>query len=220
MSIRSVRILPLLLALAVCAGGVQAQQRQQLKPRMQGQELIQALRGGGYVILLRHAATENVAPDDASFDIDDCSTQRGLSEEGRQQARTMGEAYRKLGIQLSEVLTSPYCRAQETADLAFGEGVGKTRELLSVWDGLPILEKEKRGAELRKLLAVKPPAGSNHMLITHTGELLYTFGLDTQPEGIAHVFKGDIVGIARYAGSLVPSDWVDVMVEAGVESPK
>ncbi len=220
MSIRSVRILPLLLALAVCAGGVQAQQRQQLKPRMQGQELIQALRGGGYVILLRHAATENVAPDDASFDIDDCSTQRGLSEEGRQQARTMGEAYRKLGIQLSEVLTSPYCRAQETADLAFGEGVGKTRELLSVWDGLTILEKEKRGAELRKLLAVKPPAGSNHMLITHTGELLYTFGLDTKPEGISHVFKGDIVGIARYAGSLVPSDWVDVMVEAGVESPK
>ena len=45
------------------------------------------------------------------------------------------------------------------------------------------------------------------MLITHTGTLLYTFGLDTRPEGIAHVFQPGPAGIALYVGKLTPEEW-------------
>jgi hypothetical protein len=45
------------------------------------------------------------------------------------------------------------------------------------------------------------------VLITHTGSLLYSFGLDAQPEGIAHVFRAAPVGPAVYLGSLTPDRW-------------
>ena len=97
------------------AGGGQA-----LQPKLEGQALVDALKQGGHVILLRHMATEPVTPDPDLFDLSDCSTQRALSEKGRSQAVLMGKAFRKLGIPFGEILSSPYCRCQETGKLAFG----------------------------------------------------------------------------------------------------
>jgi len=146
-----------------------------------------------------------VAPDPGVFDVRDCSTQRNLSEQGRQQARLMGKAFAKLGISVGEVLASPYCRCLETARLAFGR-VSES-EVLSVWDGLDVPEKSERGGLVREMLATPPPAGGNTLLITHTGTLLYSFGLSTRPEGIAHVFRPN-QGHAEYLGALRPEDWV------------
>lgn len=178
---------------------------QALKPRMEGPELVEALKGGGHTILMRHTSTEPVAPDPALFNLRDCATQRTLSETGREQARLIGKSFAKLGIPVGQVLSSPYCRCLETGKLAFGRVTES--ELLSVGDFLSVPEKSERGNEVRKVLATAPPPGGNTVLITHTGTLLYSFGLDSRPEGIAHVFRRGPAGNADYVGRLVPEDW-------------
>jgi phosphohistidine phosphatase SixA len=192
-------------AALVLLAAVEAIAGQSLKPRLEGQQLVEALKGGGHTILMRHASTEPVAPDPALFNLRDCSTQRTLSEKGREQATLIGKSLAKLGIPVGQVLSSPYCRCLETGKLAFGRVTES--DLLSVGDFLSVPEKSERGNEVRKLLATPPPSGGNTVLITHTGTLLYSFGLDSRPEGIAHVFKRGPAGNADYVGRLVPEDW-------------
>ncbi|MBW2290301.1 MAG: histidine phosphatase family protein [Deltaproteobacteria bacterium] len=91
---------------------------QALKPQLAGMALVQVLQQGGYTILLRHMSTMPFNPDSAVFDIDDCSTQRNLSESGKRQAKMLGESFQKLGIGVGEVLSSPYCRCMDTGQLA------------------------------------------------------------------------------------------------------
>ena len=194
--------LSLLFGLLLPVPGVLAQQA--LKPSLEGPALVEALKRGGYVVLMRHATTEHVAPDPPTFNLRDCSTQRVLSEEGREQARRIGKSFARLGIPVGQVLSSPYCRCLETGRLAFGRVTES--ELLSVWDTLSVPERSERGGMVREMLATPPPPGGNTVLITHTGTLLYSFGLKTRPEGIAHVFRA-ADGKATYMGSLTPEDW-------------
>lgn len=69
-----------------------------------------------YVLLLRHALAPGTG-DPADFVLGDCSTQRNLSEEGRSQARAIGQAFRDRGIDVQQVLSSQWCRCLETAEL-------------------------------------------------------------------------------------------------------
>jgi phosphohistidine phosphatase SixA len=177
--------------------------RQMLAPRLDDRALMDALRKGGLTILMRHASTEPVAPDPADFDVADCATQRNLSERGREEARAIAAALPKLGVRISTVASSPYCRCLETARLAFGKV--EVSELLSVGDELSFQEKHERARQVRELLAVAPEVGTNAVLLTHTGTLLYSFGLDSRPEGIAHVFQPGPAGTSLYLGSLVPA---------------
>ena len=50
-----------------------------------------------YVVLLRHAIAPGTG-DPENFQLDDCSTQRNLSEAGRQQAREIGETFRDRNV--------------------------------------------------------------------------------------------------------------------------
>ena len=59
------------------------------------------LRSGGQVVLVRHAATDPGVGDPPGMKLDDCSTQRNLSEEGRSEARRLGEALRSRAIPVS-----------------------------------------------------------------------------------------------------------------------
>ena len=77
----------------------------------------EALRNGG-IALFRHANAPGTG-DPPGMRLDDCSTQRNLDEEGRIQAKRIGEAFRSRNIQVGAVLTSEWCRATETAELAF-----------------------------------------------------------------------------------------------------
>ena len=88
--------------------------------KLSGAQLLAALKAGGNVIFIRHAATERDFADQVSAVMGDCSTQRTLSEAGWQQARAIGKAFDQLQIPVGEVYSSEYCRAWQTADLAFG----------------------------------------------------------------------------------------------------
>jgi len=68
------------------------------------------------VALMRHALAPGTG-DPTSFTLDDCSTQRTLSDQGRDQARRIGQAIRDAGITFDHVWTSQWCRTRETAEL-------------------------------------------------------------------------------------------------------
>lgn len=82
------------------------------------QELLRAREGG--VVLVRHASTEPGVGDPPQFRLGQCSTQRNLSDEGRQAAQAMGQWFRRHALVPAVVLSSQWCRCQETARLAFG----------------------------------------------------------------------------------------------------
>ncbi|MDR5874305.1 histidine phosphatase family protein [Vreelandella gomseomensis] len=76
----------------------------------------QALEEGGLVMLMRHALAPGIG-DPPGFERGRCETQRNLSEEGRAQARAIGEAFRERDIPIGAVYASRWCRALDTAEL-------------------------------------------------------------------------------------------------------
>ena len=77
-----------------------------------------ALVKGGHVAVIRHGnAPPGYGGDPPGFRFDDCTTQRNLDDRGREQARALGEAFRKHGVRVDRILSSPVCRCQETGQL-------------------------------------------------------------------------------------------------------
>jgi phosphohistidine phosphatase SixA len=74
-------------------------------------------QGTGYVILLRHAQTVPGTGDPPGFKLDDCSTQRNLSEKGKVQATQIGDRFRQQKIPIARVLSSQWCRCLDSAKL-------------------------------------------------------------------------------------------------------
>ena len=77
------------------------------------------LRQPGHVVFMRHSEAPGYA-DPPGYSLEDCSTQRNLVDSGRAHARRTGEAFRRNGIVFQRVLTSPWCRCKETAQLTTG----------------------------------------------------------------------------------------------------
>jgi broad specificity phosphatase PhoE len=132
-------------------------------PDAQATESIwEALRTPGAVVVLRHS----FAPggfDPPTARLDDCSTQRNLDEGGRAQAGRIGEAFRRNGIAVGAVLSSPRCRCLDTARLAFGQ--------VESWDVLQgaLNDAERRRgllAEIRERIAAHQ-GGPPLVLVTH-----------------------------------------------------
>jgi phosphohistidine phosphatase SixA len=70
------------------------------------------------IVLFRHAEAPGIS-DPPNMRLDDCETQRNLSNAGRAQAQAMGDQFRARGIYPAVVLSSQWCRTRETARLAF-----------------------------------------------------------------------------------------------------
>jgi broad specificity phosphatase PhoE len=80
------------------------------------------LRQPGYVVFMRHSDAPGSGGfgDPPGYRLDDCASQRNLSEDGRAHARRTGEEFRTHGVTFDRALTSPWCRCKETAELALG----------------------------------------------------------------------------------------------------
>ena len=120
------------------------------------------LRDGEHVVLLRHAMAPGAA-DPGNFDIEKCSTQRNLSERGKQQARKIGALFAARAAPTERVLTSRYCRTKETARLAFGSA-----EEFAPLDPPPADEAARKEQTDAILQEVRDYSGSgNLVLVTH-----------------------------------------------------
>ena len=82
------------------------------------QELSLELKKGGKIIFIRHAYAPG-GGDPENFDINNCDTQRNLSDEGRDQSKEIGNFFIKNDIPIFKVFSSEWCRCKETAELAF-----------------------------------------------------------------------------------------------------
>jgi phosphohistidine phosphatase SixA len=169
---RAIAALPVLIAalvwmLAVAGPG----------PAGASDELWAALKAGGRVVLVRHAVTTPGVGDPPGMRLDDCATQRNLTDEGRRDARRLGEAFQARDIAADRVLSSPWCRCVETARLAFGAA--------EIWPPLGNLfgRPENRGEQVRAMRALVGDWRSrgNLLLVSHGSTIAALTGVNPDP---------------------------------------
>ena len=126
-------------------------------------EMAKMWRRQGGVLLIRHAATVSGIGDPQGFAIGQCRTQRNLSEAGRQASRDLGAWMRGLQIEPDAVLSSQWCRCQDTAQLAFGR-YEDWSPLNSTFAGQgdPVAQQRALRERLQAL-----PAGRCEVWVTH-----------------------------------------------------
>jgi broad specificity phosphatase PhoE len=132
-------------------------------PALADERLWSLLKAGGQVVFIRHTVTTPGAGDPPGMRLDNCSTQRNLTDAGRAHARRIGEAFRSRGIPVEGVLSSPWCRCVETAQLAFGRA--EISDALSNLFGRPE-HRDRQVEQIQALIAAKPTRG-NLVLVTH-----------------------------------------------------
>jgi histidine phosphatase superfamily protein (branch 1) len=149
-----------------------------------GAPLLQALRGGGYILYFRHTSTDFGQNDEKMTGFEDCPRQRNLTDAGRSEARAIGESIRALGIPIGEVLASPFCRTRETGELIFG----RARPAPAVRGG-PAQADADRYAELKMLLAARVTGGANLAITSHGNPFIAVAGGPYLAEGEAAVIE-------------------------------
>lgn len=133
-------------------------------PAHADETLWSALKQGGKVVLMRHAAVERSSGNPALQTPGDCSKELNLSKLGREQAKKVGEMFRIRGIFTGDVLASPYCRTMDTGRLAFGNV--KPSEALRLIEGISAQEIERINAQAMKLIGGYQ-GKANLILVTH-----------------------------------------------------
>jgi phosphohistidine phosphatase SixA len=136
-----------------------------------GEALVEALRGGGYNIYFRHAATDWSHNDrvEEAGDWTSCDPRemRQLSESGRATAGRVGDAIRALDIPVGKVLSSEYCRAAETARLMDLGLVETTRDIMNMRAMEHAGGREAVIRRARRVLSGPPSPGTNVVIVGH-----------------------------------------------------
>lgn len=163
-----------------------------VSPATASDELWDLLRSGGQVVLVRHTVTTPGTGDPEGLRLEDCSTQRNLSEEGREHARRIGAAFRERRVPVDRVLSSPWCRCVETAGLAFGKA--ELSGSLGNLFGRP----QNRDGQVQALTALvaEPRNGGNLVLVTHGSTIL---ALTRVPVGTGEIVVLTPKGEGRFA---------------------
>jgi phosphohistidine phosphatase SixA len=180
------------------------------------QDVILALKQGGYVLVFRHGATDESQKDLYPFRFDDMKAQRQLSDKGRDTARQIGAAMKKLGVPVGAIYTSRLNRAIETGKLLADKDVKPVDALTDSSAGSttgmanPSGGNAKAGAALRELVNAAPQAGTNTLLVTHKTNITDAFGKDASDigEGEAFVYKSGGSGPSTFVARIKPADWV------------
>ena len=160
------------------------------------------LERGGQVVLMRHALTTPGAGDPPGMRLDDCSTQRNLSDEGRRHARAVGAALRKHKVPVDRVLTSPWCRCIETARLVFGDSGEVSRTLDNLFGRH---ENEARQVAALRALAVEWRGKGNLFLVSHGSTILALTGISPDTSEMVIVTPRE-AGAFAVAGRLIAHD--------------
>jgi phosphohistidine phosphatase SixA len=179
------------------------------QPASSQTEWINALRSGGHVIVLRHGATPTDQADTDPLHLENVDKQRQLTDAGRAQARSIGEAMHKLKIPVGEVDTSKFNRAVETGKLL---GFVEVKPSVDFSEGglvVTSIENNRRAQALRKLTATLPAPGTNILVVTHRPNILDAFGKDwfEVKEGEASIFKPDGAGGYKLIVRVQADEW-------------
>ena len=147
--------------------------------------LVNQLLDGNKLIFIRHAyAPGNGDPD--NFNLNDCSTQRNLSEEGGKQAKKIGEFFINNNIKIEKIFSSEWCRCKETAKIAF-EDYSTKNFLNSFYSSKYAKNKTKQIEELDNYVQ-QLKSNQNIVLVTH------------------YVLISEVLNYAQSSGEIVVSD--------------
>ena len=147
--------------------------------------LLNQLEEGGKLIFIRHAyAPGGGDPDD--FNLNDCSTQRNLNEEGRDQAKYIGEFFKKNKIKIDKVLSSEWCRCKETAEIAFKDF--STNSFLNSFYSSKFAKNKDKQIKMLNNYVKKFTSDKNLILVTH------------------YVLISEVLNYAPSSGEIVVSD--------------
>lgn len=193
------------------------------QPSAPSQGLLDRLRLGGYVIVLRHGATnsEVAGTDPISNPNWRSMVERQLTEEGRAQASEIGKSFRDLGIPVSAVVTSPAQRAVDTGRLL---GLGKVStdpDLAETGPAVSSHENNRRADALRDLVGFHKAADGNLVIVSHKPNLVEAFGQEWSNvrEGEASVFEPDFTGEGYRLVARVPADQWGRLARASLDVP-
>ncbi|MEC0259808.1 MULTISPECIES: histidine phosphatase family protein [Paenibacillus] len=163
--------------------------------------LFEEIQKGGYILFLRHGEA-TIGQDQPGLTFHDCATQRNLSQTGRDQARMIGTIFKEKMIPIQyPVISSPYCRAQQTAEIAFGtQNVSVNPFLASIVqlsaEGVPEEEKQRILVNLSEMLEIPPARGSNTVIVGHAfprglalGEIPSMGTIVIKPKGIGKGYE-------------------------------
>src|SRR6516225_1642044 len=153
--------------------------------------LVQALRAGGIVIVVRHGATFPDQADTDPLNFDNIAAQRNLNDKGKALAKAFGDAIHQAGVPVGKVYTSKYNRAYETAVIAGFKDIEKTTDLTE--GGLIVSpnENNRRAGAFRRMIATPPQPHTVTILITHQPNIVAALGKDwfDVKEGEASIFR-------------------------------
>ena len=153
--------------------------------------IVQDLRAGGLVIVVRHGATFPDQADTDPLNFENTAAQRNLNDKGKALAKDFGDALRQVGVPVGAVYTSKYNRAYETAVLAGFKNIEKTADLTE--GGLVVTPNEnaRRAKAFRAMIGTPPASGTNTILITHQPNIVAALGKDwfDVKEGEASIFR-------------------------------
>ena len=130
------------------------------------------LKDGGQVVFIRHAVTTPGVGDPPGFKLEDCATQRNLTDEGRGHARRIGQAFRERKIPVERVLSSPWCRCIETAQLAFGKHDGISRALDNLFG-----RSENNAKQVEQMKTLLVSKKGNLVLVSHGSTIVALTGV-------------------------------------------
>ncbi len=137
-----------------------------------------ALLDGRHVALMRHATAPGVG-DPENFRVDDCRTQRNLSDGGRRQAQAIGERFRANGITRAAVYSSQWCRCLDTARLL---GLGEVTPFAGLNSFFRDSGREAASsAAVRAFVARESRPGRALVLVTHQVNITALSGVDPAP---------------------------------------
>jgi phosphohistidine phosphatase SixA len=180
-------------------------------------ELMSGLKQRGYVVVFRHVATDDSQKDIYPFDFDDMKAQRQLSEKGREMARQIGAAVKKLGIPVGQIYTSRLNRAIETGKLLSGKDARPVDGLTDSGAGSasamanPAGGNAKAGLALRELVNATPKVHTNTFIVTHKTNIADAFGKEAGDvqEGEAFIFRSDGSAPSVFVTRVKAAFWID-----------
>lgn len=131
-------------------------------PQAPDPALLRELRAGA-AVLMRHTQTTPGVGDPPGWRLDQCATQRNLDDRGIAHAQRIGRWFAAQRLMPATVRHSPWCRARDTAQRAFGRG--------EEWAALANIFEDRRTADAQAaevhahVRAMKP--GELAVLVSH-----------------------------------------------------
>jgi phosphohistidine phosphatase SixA len=172
--------------------------------------LVPNLQQGGYVIVFRHGATNRDQADTDPLKPENIAQQRHLSDKGREQAKQVGEAFKKLEITFDNVYTSKFHRAIETGELIGNKEPIPTIDITEGGLVVSPIENDRRAEMLRQMVTKMPADKTNTLIVSHKPNIIDAFGKDwfEIKEGESSVFKPDGSTEPILVGRFQSSDWI------------